>query len=163
MVDENQDPLAGSRADCRINKYRLDDECSEQSSKYLYYSELQAGAKDQESSDQDALERIKAEVEMKIRENPPEGVKITEGSVKALVDSSKEVEEARKRLREARNYRHRVDAVVNSLGHRKAMLDDLTVLWSKGYYMVDTGHIRSGSDAAQEDLRKNLHRLKEGE
>jgi hypothetical protein len=163
MSDESRvdDSLDNSRRDCRINKYKLDDECESQSSTYLYYSELQAEAKDRESTAEDVLDRVKAGVELAYRKNPPADVKVTDASIKALVESNKDVSTAKERLREAKKYRLRVDAVVGSLGHRKSMLDNLTVLWSKGYYMIDTGHVRTGRDAAQEDARTNLHRHRE--
>jgi hypothetical protein len=155
------DSLGNSSRDCRINKYRLDDECESQSSTYLYYSELQAEAKDREGAAEDDLTKIKAEVELAYRKDPPGDAKVTEPFIKALVEVNKDVIAAKERLREAKKYRLRVDAVVGSLGHRKSMLDNLTVLWSKGYYMIDTGHVRTGRDAAQEDARKNLHRHRE--
>jgi len=155
------DSLDSARRDCRINKYKLDEECESQSSLYLYYSEIQAAAKDSESEAEDFLAKIKAEVELSFRRDPPDDVKVTDASIKALVEAHDRVIAAKDKLREAKKNRLRADAVVGSLGHRKSMLDNLTVLWSKGYYMIDTGHVRTGRDAAQEDARKKLHRLGE--
>lgn len=161
VLQQARDALAEAKHDVRINRYKLDEECAHQSTLYLYYSDILADAKAQEDADEDELDKVLAEVEMKYRKDPPEDLKITDSVIKALVEKDLRVETAKEKLRKSKKWKYRVESVVNSLGHKKSELDNLVVLWSKGYYMVDTGHIRTGNDEASEASRGSLKERKE--
>lgn len=147
--------------DLRINKYKLDEECAKQSTLYLYYSDLLAEAKAEEDRADDELDRILGEVEMRLRDDPPEGVKVTDSTIKALVAKDDSVDRAKEALRKAKKRRYQLDGIVNAMGHKKSELDNLVVLWSKGYYMTDTGSFRNGNDDASDALRNNLNKGEE--
>ncbi|RDE12155.1 MAG: hypothetical protein C4K49_10760 [Candidatus Thorarchaeota archaeon] len=155
--------LESVQRDVRINKYKLDEECARQSTLYLYYSDLLAEAKDSEDEADDALDKVLGVVEMKLRDSPPEGVKVTDSTIKALVAKDDEVDKAKEKLRKAKKWKYRIEGIVNSMGHKKSGLDNLVVLWSRGYYMSDAGTPRTGADEASERLRGNLNNRKEGE
>ena len=150
--------LENVQRDVRINKYKLDEECARQSTLYLYYSDLLAEAKADEDAADDALDKILGTVEMKLRDNPPDGVKVTDSTIKALVAKDDEVDKAKEKLRKAKKWKYRIEGIVNSMGHKKSELDNLVVLWSKGYYMSDAGTPRTGGDSASDRLRGNLNR-----
>lgn len=157
-VEDDSDVLGNAKRDVRANRYKLEEECSRQSSLYLYYSDVLTEAKDAEIAADDALDKVLAQVELRLRDSPPEGMKVTDATIKALVGASDEVDAARVALRKAKKWRGQVENVVNALGHKKSSLDNLVVLWSKGYYMTDTGTPRTGTDEASDAIRSHLNR-----
>ena len=163
MGNSEDDALATVKRDVSINRYKLEEECSRQSTLYLYYSDLLADAKAAEDDADDALDKTLGVVEMKLRDDPPEGVKVTDATIKALVAKHEDVDKAKEKLRKAKKWRYRIDGIVNSMGHKKSELDNMVVLWSRGYYMTDAGSPKSGGDAAGDAVRGSLNASKEGE
>jgi hypothetical protein len=153
--------LQSVQRDVAINRYKLEEECAKQSTLYLYYSDLLADAKAEEDAADDALDTVLGEVEIQLRDHPPEGIKVTDSTIKALVSSDERIVKAKERLRDAKAWRYKLEGVVNALGHKKSQLDNLVVLWSKGYYMSDTGTPRTGLDVAADAIRGNLKQSRE--
>ena len=152
--------MQDARADIRINRYKLDEECERQSTLFLFYSNLLADAKIAEDAAEDHLDEILSKTELRIRNDPPNG-KMTESSVKALVASDESVLKAKEQLRKEKAERYKFDGIVSSFGHKKSELDNLTIQWSKGYYMSDAGIPKTGNDLASDDLRHHLKSEKE--
>jgi hypothetical protein len=147
-----------SHSDTRTNRLKLERECERQSTLYLRYSDLLADIRDDENKADDLLDRVLGEVELSYRDNPPENVKVTDSTIKALVAKDDLVDACKEILRKAKLWRYRLEGIVKSLEHKKSEIDNLVVLWSKGYYMVDTGMPRSGLDEASDAIRNQMNK-----
>jgi len=143
--------------DVKINKYKLDVACEEQPCLILSYEEPLASLKGDRDRLYDRLNLVTAELELEIRKNPPEGVKLTEGTVKSLVLSSPRVTKIQTKLNETKKEIYQYEAAVNAFEHRKRMLDNLVKLWTSNYYS-DPDRYVSPSDEAGKDIRGNLNK-----
>jgi len=152
------DALVNVHADLSINRYKLEEEAARQSTLYLYYSDRLVEAKADEDTADDELDKVLGRVELNLRDNPPEGLKVTDSTIKALVAKNEEVDQAKAKLRAAKKIRYRLDGIIAGLGHKKSGIDNLVVLWTKGYYMSDGPNRRTGNDEASDAVRGNLNR-----
>jgi hypothetical protein len=147
--------------DVKINRFRLEQECEEQPSKYLFWANLLADAKAEVDRLENQLRLTLAEQEKKTRFSMEEaGVKATEASVKAGVETSDAVFSAREKLQEAESVQYHLEAGVKAFEHRKSEIDNLTQLWIKGYYAKPDGGRRSVTDDVSSDIRKDLNKDK---
>lgn len=82
---------------------------------------------------------VRSTAEINIREQAAEnGEKITEARVRAEVDSSKDVKEARKRFMQAKASVDRLAALKDAYSQRAFILKDLCNLWIAGYYTTSS-------------------------
>lgn len=140
-----------------VNKYKLDTECEQQPALYLEQAEKLATAKGDRDEMDNRLKFVLAEREQFIR-GAYKDQKLTEAGVKALLETDPEVLGARENLVKAEKTVYYLEAVVKAYEHRKASLDNLVVLFSKGYYSRPDGGKMSAEDVAQKDIRKNLNK-----
>jgi hypothetical protein len=145
--------------DVKINRFKLERECERQPSLYMFYSEELTDAKSDRDFEEDELDRILGKRELWIRDNPPEGTKTTENSVKASLSCDQEVVDQKEKFRKAKSRVYHLEGVTKSFEHRKTMLDNMVVLWSKGYYSLpDGGKMSSGTDGAELQARTGLNK-----
>jgi hypothetical protein len=150
--------------DVLVNRFRLDEENEAHPTNYLFYADLLAEAKKEKDRAEEELDAHMNTMELKIRKEPPDELtKVTDSAVKSLIVSDEKTIELRQAVNDCKYVIYKLDAVVRSLEQKKNNLDNLTVLWSKGYYSLPDGgkNFRNGNDAAQTEARKNLN--KEGE
>lgn len=148
--------------DVKINRFKLAEECEQHSSLYQYYADLLADARTKVDSSKDRLNVVEAKLELDIRTNPPENLKITDSVVKALVQSDEKVEKQKEDLREAKRGLYHLEVAVTSLEHRKRQLDNLVQLLIAGYYSApkterkpDTRETDKASAKVRDRLNKN--------
>jgi hypothetical protein len=79
MVDINN-------TDFKVNRFKLEKECENQSSLYCYYSDLYSQAQIEKDKKALELEQVKANIDLDIRRNPPsEFKKLTESMIISLI------------------------------------------------------------------------------
>lgn len=141
--------------DLKLNKFKLDEEASKQSSLYQYFTDKLTEVRALKDEISLKLEEKLAEVELNIRNNPPDGLKITESVIQALVVNNEEIKELRKRLNEIKKQNYELEGIVNSLDQKKSMIKVLTELYIVGYYRVDNF---SNENKVQDEIRKKLNK-----
>jgi len=144
--------------DLKLNKFKLDEEASKQSSLYQYFTDKLTEVRALKDEISLKLEEKLAEVELNIRNNPPDGLKITESVIQALVVSNEEVKELRKKLNELKRQNYELEGIVNSLDQKKSMIKVLAELYIVGYYRVDNF---SNDNKVQDEIRKRLNKKEE--
>ena len=121
--------------DLSINRFQLDLEAVSLPSIYFRYSDAVREAKEIVSEKKDALEAVLAERNLAIREECSQsGKKVTESSVTAMINSDKEVLEAKRELREANAVWGRLQVAVSALEVKKNGIDNLVKLYCNAYY-----------------------------
>ena len=137
--------------DIEVDKLHLDDECEAQASMYFLYAGNLALARGEADQAKNKLKAVEAERELYYRRSPPDGVKITEAVITALVNDDGAVKGARDVLQQKEAEVNALWAVVGAMDNRKSMLDNLTKLQVSSYYS-------STSDASVKDARDRLNK-----
>jgi tetrahydromethanopterin S-methyltransferase subunit G len=146
----------------KINKFKLEDESERHPNLYYFYSDLLDEAKWKKDEIEKKLEFVTAREELKIRKNPPKDVKITEGSIKALLVVNEEVVKLKDKLVEIKREVYHFKTAVEAIEQRNSRLKDLTSLYISGYFSKPSGHQKNtNTDNFQNEQRKNLRRRKE--
>ena len=127
--------LTPKDSDFQIDRFRLDDEWVKQPDLYRRYAEALADARSEYDGRKNDLDVVRAEIELKIRENPGYyGLdKVTEGVIKAAVEVQELVKEAENDVVQARHKVGILEAAVGALDHRKRALSDLVSLHLADY------------------------------
>jgi len=154
MVDEDRD----FRDDLKINKYKLEEECEKQPSLYGYWANLLSEARADKDREEDKLDLLESTVELNYRTNRPEGMKVTEATIKSMVENNKEIQDQKGSLRAKKSQVYHLETAVKSLEQKKSSLDNLVTLFVKGFYSQPDSKRRSGTDEAELDSRKNLNK-----
>jgi regulator of replication initiation timing len=154
MGDEERD----FRDDLRINKFKLEEECEKQPSNYGYWANLLSEARADKDQAEDKLDLLEAQVELNYRTNPPKRMKVTEGTIKSMVESNKEIQEQKDLLRSKKSEVYHLETAVKALEQKKSSLDNLVTLFVKGFYSQPDGKRRSKTDESEVNSRKNLNR-----
>jgi len=143
------------KRDVKINRFKLEEESEKQPSLYFYYANELAELKGKKDKMENKLNLILAEVELSIREKPPEKIKITESVIKSLVEKNKKVIEIKKRLAEIKEEIYVYSAVVSALEQRNSQLKVLKDLFLANYFTVDNDkRTFQGSQEARKRLNK---------
>lgn len=122
--------------DLSIDKYKLDLEAMSLPSLYFGYADAVREARDIVSEKKDKVAAVLAEREIAIREYcATNGEKVTEGIIKAKVESDSEVLNARKEFREANAVLGRLQVAVSALDTKKAEIDNLVKLYCSSYFV----------------------------
>lgn len=145
-------------ADVELDRNQLELCAEEQPTTYLFYAQRLADAKAERDRLQERYDLKKARKESDLRASPPKDFKITEGSVNAEMLKDEELIEERAALQSVNSDIYHLEAGVKALEHRKSALDNLVVLWSKGYYSSPDGGPRSAGDSFRRDMGRNLNR-----
>jgi hypothetical protein len=145
-------------SDFQIDRYRLDDEWVKQPDLYRRYAEVLANAKRDYDEVKNQLSVTRAEVELAIRKDPSEYDldKVTEGVIKAVVETVEAVIDAESIVVNARFNVNMIEAAVGSLDHRKRALSDLVSLHLSDYYSKPVA--REGDREATDEMGKKQAR-----
>ena len=122
-----------------IDKYRLDDECQQQPHLVWDYGKVSAKAGKILDEAKSNLKVVEAEVDQVIRESPgdfdlPADKKPTENAIKAAVLTSKEYQQANKKVINATYDVNIVEAANKALDHRRTSLTTLDGQDARGYF-----------------------------
>jgi hypothetical protein len=146
------------QADVQINKLALDTECEVQATLYAVYGEQFADAKSKKDAEKDRLDLILAQRELKLRANPPEGMKVTESVIDALVKSDTEVLEQKEAYRVACSDVYHLETAMGAIDHKKSQLNNLVQLQISAYYSA-----KSAGDRSENSLSLRRQLTKESE
>lgn len=150
--------------DIKINKFKLPDECMSHASTYYYWAKKLAEAKTNLDAAEDGAKLFASEMEMQIRKEWDDSTqgKMTEASVKALLENKMEKEKAK--IRNVQKEVYILEAGVKAMEHRKSELDNLTTLLVKGFYAAPNGGKREGLvETSEREIRSNLNKKKKDE
>ena len=146
--------------DVEINRFKLPECCAEQASLYHFWAEKQADARIAVKGAEGKVKLTEAERDLFYREpkNFPEGIKSTEASIKALIESDDEVQVAKQALLQARTVLYKLDAGVTALEHRRSELSNLTELYAKAFYANPNGGNSTNTDKGTAEARTGLNK-----
>jgi hypothetical protein len=136
--------------DVEINKLHLDGECEVQAAMYYHYSSQLSDARAEQDRAKMQMEYTLGKREIAIRSNPPDGIKVTEAVISALVASDTEVNTVKEAYAVATKTVSALYSAVNALEQRKSMLDNLVKLQVSSYYQ--------GTSDTGDDIRAGLNR-----
>ena len=128
------DELRDFSEDVKINKYKLDDECQEHPGIYHYYTNELSEAKSELDDQKDKLSFMESELELSLRRNPPEDIKITEQAIKSLIGSNNSLKRQREIVNEIKKRIYHLESAVKVLEHKKSMIKHLVDLFISRYY-----------------------------
>ena len=153
--------------DVTINKYKLDDECVIQASRYQYWAEAQADAKTKVDRAENKLKLTQAEALGRAKARLEKlGEKTTVDAIAATAAQDTEVKDAMEALLDAKEELYHLDAAVRSMDHRKSELDNLTKLYGSAYFSLPTGGStearQTPAESMAHDQRRSLNRNREG-
>jgi hypothetical protein len=140
------------KEDVGLDRFKLEEESEALSSIYAYYASQQAEAHIEADKAKKELDRVKATKELYLRRNPPMDVKLTEGTVAALVQEASEVVDAENNLLSANEKLYNLDSAIYALNQKKAGLEYLVNLWERGYYSQEGTR---KSEETYDDMRRN--------
>lgn len=146
------------KEDLKLNRFALEKEAERQADMFLYWSQELAEAKFLRDKAKTKLGIVTGERELDIRRNPPEGLKATEGVIKALVAEDSDIEKAQRKLDSANKNVNTLEGVVRALDHKKSQIDNLTRLSIAGYY-ANPDHGGRDTESAN-SARKGLNKEK---
>lgn len=129
----------GYKEDLRIDKYDLDEECVDHSSRYEKWGNAHAEADLRREKAERRIKVIEAEVDEEIRENPKkygweEDRPPTEPFIKAAIMRHPRVKAAYNIFYRAKGRAAKLKVAVRAFEHRKRNLSDLCGLHNKQYY-----------------------------
>jgi len=130
--------------DVKINKMALDVECEFLAPTYYYYAGALAEAKAAQDTAKDNLSATEARRELFYRMNPPDGYKVTESVITALVQDDREVQDAKDILREETAKVGALYASVNAIEIKKDCVANLVKMSISNYYA--SSNVNEGSD-----------------
>jgi hypothetical protein len=137
MIDKTFEELSEEfDEDVQIDVNDLGKELYTQPSLYIKWAKIWANESHRRDFFKARLEQVKAEVELDIRDNPKEwGIeKVTEASVRALVECDEGVEKARNAFFQAsRNLNNALSAKL-AMEQRKSMLENIVKVYQTGYW-----------------------------
>ncbi len=147
-----------SNEDFAIDPYRLDDEWVRQPQTFRRYSEALANVRRDYEEAKNKLSVVRAETDLAVRKKPGDfGLeKVTEGVVKATVETAKKVVMAEAVVVEQRHEVNMLEAAVGALDHRKRALSDLVSLHLADYFSKPVA--REGNRDAMEGVTKQKAR-----
>ena len=145
----------------KINKYKLDEECLSQASRYAYYAEAYALAKSDVAQAKDNLSYVTAVRSMALRNLFNEShEKYTESRLNASVDIDDEVVVAKVQLRKAEDIANKMLVAVNAMEVRKSELENLVKLYCAGYFSNPSTNMnrKDINENTAMDIRKKLNK-----
>lgn len=140
--------------DVKLNRFKLDEEAQKNPSLVQFYGEQLAEAKTIRDKAYNAVKLIEAQKELDYRANPPDGIKITESVISALVEADKDVIKIKEAEQKAKEKVYFIESAVSALDDRRSEIKNLTQLWIAGYYSVPG--VSQDNGGAMEMRRKLL-------
>lgn len=129
------------KEDVKIDKMHLDVENEWYPAKYQFYSDALAKAKTELDEAKDNLEATEARRELFWRRNPPDDIKITDATIKALIGDDTEVNDAKEAVRVAQETVNTLYSAVNSMDKVGTSIDNLVKLSMSKYYQPSSGAV----------------------
>ena len=145
--------------DVKINRFKLEEECEMHPSIYNYYSELEAEQISKINKLELKLKFISGEVELELRKKPPEDMKVTNDTIKALLATNKKINDLEMQIANENTILLHLKSAVKSLEHKKSELNNLVSLYQSQYFSKPTGHRKdTNEDNYRKDVKQNLGR-----
>lgn len=146
--------------DMELDKYKLDDQCAQQTSVYSKWALISAKASRERDYRQKELDEEVAKLDNEVRVNPEKfGIKdIKENAVKAVIASDKIVMKLKTDVIEATTYAKFFNSAVSACDQKKTMLRELGDLWLGEYY--SNVEIKKGE--VDDNLRVKMRERKGG-
>jgi hypothetical protein len=141
--------------DIKINKYKLDRECQEHSSHYLFYSSESTIAEEKVDTLKDNLDYLTGKLDLEFRTMSDPPCKITEGSIKSLINTDERIRDIKADIVKAKKDLNLYKGAVKGFEHRKNQLQSLKDLWCAGYYSDP-----SRSSEGKEEIKNQRSKLK---
>jgi hypothetical protein len=147
--------------DIEFNKYQLPEVCEQHASKYWYWANKLAKAKNALGDSEDKLKLVTSQQDSYYRENweknEKEWGKKTEGSVAGRVNSDDKVREAKNEFISNQHEVNTLIAYVSAFDHRKGMIDNEVKLLIGGFYATPNGGKKEGgTEQAEREVRRKL-------
>jgi len=122
--------------DMYIDESALDVELVEQPTLMARYSRLLAEARRDKDLSKEALELIKAEIDLDIRDHPDKYnlVKVTENAIGNCILMEDDYKKAQKAYHDANYEVNVLQGVVSALEHRKSALENMVKLYGQNYF-----------------------------
>lgn len=123
--------------DIEVDEYDLVEMQKDQPEKLFIYSEELTKAKEKLDNLTLQVNITSAEVDKKIRSgNYPEaeGIKLTETSIKSLIDSDKNLNSLKMEVIKQKALVGKIQAAVDAFHNRKSSINNLVTLWVGNYY-----------------------------
>jgi hypothetical protein len=117
-----------------LDKFKLHEEATMQALLMAEYSDALAKAKTEKDAAELRVKMAEATANLDYRQNPPEGLKITEAVIEALVITNTSVVAAKEALIKAKEAVYAFEVAVDALRDKSSMIKVLTSLWIGGYY-----------------------------
>ena len=147
------------KEDLKINRFGLEKESSKQPSLYFYYSSELSDLRFKREKLETKLSYSMAEKELKIRENPPNNLKLTESLVKALLEKDEVIHDLKNQIVEIKKDIYTLDSVVSSLEQKNSQLKVLKDLYLSNYFSVDD-YVKEKTDEGSNKARNKLNKEK---
>lgn len=145
--------------DVEINRFKLDEECQKHSGIFYYYTKELSDAKSELDEQKDKLSFMESELELDLRKNPPDDMKITEQAIKSLIGSNKILKAQKEIVNKIKKRVYYLESAVKVLEHKKAMIKHLVDLFAARYYSEPTESKRNKRyDEVDEKISENLNR-----
>lgn len=143
---------------------KLDEHWIDQPRLFMKYALKLADARADVDEAKANLELVRATAEVAIRADPAgHGVeKVTEKAIEAAVETSATYRNAVADLNDARRRMGRLDAVVQSLEHRKRALEGMVSLHGMGYFAEPTDRGGNGHELASKGAKDRAFKPKAG-
>jgi len=143
------------KEDVSIDRFNLDTEAERQPSLCYAYNEMLADVERDLNRLSDQLGLMSAKMDLNIRQNPPEGIKITESTILSLVTQDDGIIKKKEEIVDKKREVAVLWAAVKAINHRESELDNLVKLYLSGYYADPN---RSRADEGSDDVRGHLNR-----
>ena len=149
-----------TKADFQIDENALDQEWIKQPSLFSKYAKTAADARMEMDEAKNSLEVIKAEVSVSIRREPETHglAKVTEASLKELVECCDQVRVANTILIEQRHHYEIMQAAVGAMDHRKKALEGLVSLFLADYYSQPRAKSSGAKEVMDEKEKQAIRR-----
>lgn len=158
--------------DKRINRFKLDEESENLSNIYQYWGKKAADIKEERDNEKSRLEKIKAQIQIKIRTGKysipidtttDKPMKLSEKSIEALVDMDEDVCVAKEDFARAEKMYNRAKVNEEAIQIKRSSLNNLKDLFVKEYYtLANDGSMQTQSraDMGANEHRSNLNKKK---
>jgi hypothetical protein len=155
--EQAKNPEAPLKSFMDIDQNRLDESWLDQPKLYLKYATKLADAKLDYDEAKARLDVTKAEIELKVREDPEKFAvkKVTEAVIESTVVADETVQEAQKEVNLSKHRVNILEAAVNALEHRKRTLENLVTLHGQSYFATPSAK-GAGREAREEMVKKRV-------
>ena len=144
----------------KVNRFNLHEDCEIQAVAVDYWNDKQSDIKKEKENEDLALDVLLSSKELAYRANPPTNIKVTDATIKALVNSDEQIIKQKKKVIELKAKLNDLDNKLKTLEHRKSMLKNLVSLYGFGYFALPEGK-NTNTDQIKEEMMNQKKRRKE--